>query len=64
MGLSIHAGLAVVVDGTEDARAKAVRCLTGDPGLGVARHADAGYAQAIDAAQRDRVRIPMLRDPS
>jgi urocanate hydratase len=38
--------------------------LTGDPGLGVARHADAGYAQAIDAAQRDRVRIPMLRDPS
>jgi urocanate hydratase len=63
MGLSIHAGLAVVVDGTEDARAKAVRCLTGDPGIGVARHADAGYAQAVDAAQRDHIRIPM-RDGS
>jgi urocanate hydratase len=64
MGLSIHAGLAVVVDGTEDARAKAVRCLTGDPGLGVARHVDAGYAEAIDAARRDHVRIPMMRDSS
>ena len=64
MGLSIHAGLAVVVDGTEDARAKAVRCLTGDPGMGVARHVDAGYAEAIDAARRDHVRIPMLRDSS
>ncbi|HXV14333.1 MAG TPA: urocanate hydratase, partial [Candidatus Krumholzibacteria bacterium] len=62
MGLSIHAGLAVVVDGTEEARAKAVRCLTGDPGMGVARHADAGYPEAIDAARRDSVRIPMLRD--
>jgi urocanate hydratase len=64
MGLSIHAGLAVVVDGTEDARAKAVRCLTGDPGMGVARHADAGYPEAIEAARRDGVRIPMPRDPS
>ncbi len=64
MGLSIHAGLAVVVDGTEDARAKAVRCLTGDPGMGVARHADAGYPEAIDAARRDRVRIPMLGEKS
>lgn len=64
MGLSIHAGLAVVVDGTDDARAKAVRCLTGDPGLGVARHVDAGYPEAIEAARRDRVRIPMLDDSS
>ncbi len=64
MGLSIHAGLAVVVDGTEDARAKAVRCLTGDPGMGVARHVDAGYPEAIDAARRDHVRIPMQVDIS
>ncbi|MCI0452555.1 MAG: urocanate hydratase [Candidatus Latescibacteria bacterium] len=64
MGHSIHAGLAVVVDGTEDAHAKAVRCLTGDPGLGVARHADAGYPEAINAARRDQVRIPMLPDSS
>ena len=59
MGLSIHAGLAVVVDGTDEARAKAVRCLTGDPGTGVARHVDAGYPEAVRAATRDGVRIPM-----
>jgi urocanate hydratase len=60
MGLSIHAGLAVLVDGTPDAAAKIERCLTGDPGMGIARHADAGYPLAIDAARRDGVRIPML----
>jgi urocanate hydratase len=60
MGLSIHSGLAVVVDGTQQAGEKAVRCLTGDPGMGIARHADAGYALAIDAARRDGVEIPML----
>jgi urocanate hydratase len=60
MGLSIHAGLAVLVDGTADAAAKIARCLTGDPGMGIARHADAGYPLAIEAARRDGVRIPML----
>jgi urocanate hydratase len=60
MGLSIHSGLAVLVDGTADAAGKITRCLTGDPGMGIARHADAGYPLAIDAARRDRVRIPML----
>jgi urocanate hydratase len=60
MGLSIHAGLAVLVDGTKDAAARIERCLTGDPGMGIARHADAGYPLAIEAAQRDGVRIPML----
>jgi urocanate hydratase len=59
MGLSIHAGLAVVVDGTDAAGQKAVRCLTGDPGMGIARHADAGYPLAVEAARRDGVRIPM-----
>ncbi|HEU4366343.1 MAG TPA: urocanate hydratase, partial [Candidatus Krumholzibacteria bacterium] len=61
MGLSIHSGLAVVVDGTPEAGEKAVRCLTGDPGMGIVRHADAGYPLAIDAARRDGVDIPMLR---
>jgi urocanate hydratase len=60
MGLSIHSGLAVLVDGTEEAAGKIERCLTGDPGMGIARHADAGYPLAIDAARRDGVRIPML----
>ncbi len=60
MGLSIHAGLAVLVDGTKDARPKIERCLTGDPGMGMVRHADAGYPLAIDAARRDGMRIPML----
>ncbi len=60
MGLSIHSGLAVLVDGTADAAGKIARCLTGDPGMGIARHADAGYPLAVDAARRDGVRIPML----
>jgi urocanate hydratase len=50
----------VVVDGTAEAGKKAVRCLTGDPGMGIARHADAGYPLAVDAARRDGVDIPML----
>ncbi|HET6348625.1 MAG TPA: urocanate hydratase [Candidatus Krumholzibacteria bacterium] len=60
MGLSIHAGLAVLADGTAEGGAKITRCLTGDPGLGVVRHADAGYPLAVDAARRDGIRIPML----
>jgi len=60
MGLSIHAGLAVVADGTEEGGRKLVRCLTGDPGMGIARHADAGYDIAVEAARRDGVDIPMI----
>ncbi|HKW15267.1 MAG TPA: urocanate hydratase [Candidatus Krumholzibacteria bacterium] len=60
MGLSIHAGLAVLVDGTREGAAKIQRCLTGDPGMGIARHADAAYPLAIEAARRDGIRIPML----
>jgi urocanate hydratase len=63
MGLSIHAGLAVLADGTPEGRRKITRCLTGDPGLGVARHADAGYALAVEAARRDGVRLPMRDAP-
>jgi urocanate hydratase len=60
MGLSIHAGLAVVADGTSESRAKLERCLTADPGIGIARHADAGYDIAIESARKNGIRIPFL----
>jgi urocanate hydratase len=62
MGLSIHAGLAVVADGTPEGAARLERCLTGDPGTGVARHTDAGYDAAANAARRNNIHIPFLDD--
>jgi urocanate hydratase len=62
MGKSIHAGQVCVADGTALAAERVRRVLTADPGMGVVRHADAGYPEAIDAAQRLGVRMPML-DP-
>lgn len=62
MGLSIHAGLAVLADGTDDGATRLERCLTGDPGIGIARHADAGYEIAVDAARKNGVRIPFLEE--
>lgn len=62
MGYSIHAGMVVVADGTEAADARLQRVLTTDPGMGVARHADAGYERAVEVAHQRGVRIPMLRD--
>lgn len=59
MGLSIHAGLAVLADGTTDGEAKLIRCLTGDPGTGIVRHADAGYETAIRAADVNGIRMPL-----
>jgi urocanate hydratase len=59
MGLSLHAGQVCVADGSELAGERIRRTLLADPGLGVARHADAGYDEAIAAAQRLGVRIPM-----
>jgi len=62
MGYSLHAGMVIVADGT-DARAERLdRVLTVDPGMGVARHADAGYVEAIDAAARHGLKLPAL-DP-
>ncbi|HEX7573395.1 MAG TPA: urocanate hydratase [Bacteroidota bacterium] len=61
IGLSIHAGMVVVADGTKDAEVRLERVLTYDPGMGIMRHADAGYERAIDNAQRWNVRIPMIR---
>ncbi|MBU91244.1 MAG: urocanate hydratase [Acidobacteria bacterium] len=60
MGYSLHAGMVIVADGT-DARAERLdRVLTVDPGMGVARHADAGYVEAIDTAVRHGVKLPSV----
>jgi urocanate hydratase len=60
IGFSIHAGLVVVADGSERAERKLSRVLRSDPGMGIVRHADAGYPEAIEAAEKLGVRIPML----
>ncbi|HWE09918.1 MAG TPA: urocanate hydratase, partial [Solirubrobacteraceae bacterium] len=62
MGKSIHAGQVVVADGTPAAGERVRRCLTADPGLGVVRHADAGYEEALATARDTGIRMPML-DP-
>jgi urocanate hydratase len=59
IGRSIHAGMVVVADGTDLAAQKLSRVLVTDPGMGVIRHADAGYQRAIDVAAERGVRIPM-----
>jgi urocanate hydratase len=61
IGYSIHAGQVIVADGTRDAARRLERVLTSDPGMGVIRHADAGYPEAIEFAKRAGVKIPMLR---
>ncbi len=61
IGYSTHAGLLVVADGTKEAEEKIERVLTVDPGMGILRHADAGYPEAIRVAKRRNMRIPMLR---
>jgi urocanate hydratase len=62
IGLSLHAGMVVVADGTPGAAERLQRVLTYDPGMGIVRHADAGYQRAIDNARRWGVAIPMLKD--
>ncbi len=61
IGFSQHAGQVIVADGTEAAARRLERVLTTDPGMGIVRHADAGYQQAIDAAKRHRIKMPMLK---
>jgi urocanate hydratase len=60
IGNSIHAGMVVLADGTDDAAERLERVLTTDPGTGIVRHADAGYDEAISAAQAGGVRIPSV----
>jgi urocanate hydratase len=61
IGYSQHAGQVIVADGTWEAAQRLERVLTTDPGLGIVRHADAGYQQAIDAAKRHGIKMPMLK---
>jgi urocanate hydratase len=61
IGLSIHAGMVIVADGTPLMGRRLERVLTVDPGLGVARHADAGYPAAIACARKNGIKIPMLK---
>jgi urocanate hydratase len=58
MGMSLHAGMVIVADGTAQAAARLERVLTCDPGMGVIRHADAGYEDAIRCADEKGVRVP------
>jgi urocanate hydratase len=62
IGYSLHAGMVIVADGSDDADEKLERVLTCDPGIGVLRHADAGYPDAIATAEREGLRIPMREE--
>ncbi len=59
IGYSQHAGMVVVADGTDNAKRRLERVLTSDPGMGVIRHADAGYSKAIKFAQENNLKVPM-----
>jgi urocanate hydratase len=61
IGYSQHAGMVVVADGSPDAARRLGRVLTSDPGMGVIRHADCGYEEAIDCARRFGIKVPMLQ---
>jgi urocanate hydratase len=61
IGYSLHAGMVIVADGTENTDRKLERVLTNDPGIGVARHADAGYDIAIKTAKDKGIKIPMIK---
>jgi urocanate hydratase len=61
MGNSLHAGQVIVADGTPEMRVRLERVLTNDPGIGIARHADAGYELAIETAIEKGIEIPMRR---
>ncbi len=62
IGYSLHAGMVVVADGSAEADERLERVLTTDPGTGVMRHADAGYAEAIDTARQHGINLPMLEE--
>ena len=60
IGYSQHAGMVIVADGTPQAAVRLQRVLTTDPGTGIMRHVDAGYPQAIQAARKYGIKIPMM----
>jgi urocanate hydratase len=61
IGNSIHAGMVIVADGTPEAEERLLRCLTYDPGMGIVRHADAGYERAIDNMRKFGIKMPMIK---
>ncbi|MEX2162203.1 MAG: urocanate hydratase [Anaerolineales bacterium] len=61
IGFSQHAGQVIVADGSPEAAKRIQRVLTTDPGMGIVRHVDAGYAEAIAAARKHGIKIPMMR---
>jgi len=61
IGLAIHAGMVIVADGQDSTEKRLRRVLTVDPGLGVARHADAGYEKAIQYAKEKGIKVPLLK---
>ena len=61
MGQSIHAGVVIVADGTAEMKARLNRVLLNDPGIGVVRHVDAGYKEAINLAKKKNINIPSLK---
>jgi urocanate hydratase len=61
IGHSLHAGMVIVADGTNEAKEKLSRVLASDPGMGVARHVDAGYEEAKQVAKEKSINIPMLK---
>jgi urocanate hydratase len=60
IGNSLHAGQVIVADGSPEMRVRLERVLTNDPGIGVARHADAGYVHAVETAAREGIQLPMV----
>jgi urocanate hydratase len=60
IGNSLHAGQVIVADGSDEMRVRLERVLTNDPGIGVARHADAGYEEAVATAAEHGVYLPMI----
>ena len=61
IGNSLHAGMVIVADGTKDASERLNRVLTNDPGLGVARHVDSGYPDAVKTARSKKINVPMRK---
>jgi urocanate hydratase len=62
IGYSLHAGQVIVADGTQDGAHRVTRVLTNDPGIGIARHADAGYEEAKQTAKEKGIKIPMIEE--
>ncbi|HKJ93941.1 MAG TPA: hypothetical protein VJ957_12300, partial [Longimicrobiales bacterium] len=60
IGLALHAGQVIVADGTPEMAERLERVLTNDPGIGVARHADAGYEEAVETAHEHGLNLPMI----